>query len=167
MSITVKIKELDSLRIAKALAELENNNNVLKVGWLENSKYPDKKGTNVAYVAAIQEFGSSQKNIPPRPFIRPAVEKNSNKWANEIEKSSKLVLEGKQSIDGMLYGLGNVVRADIQIAITEVKMPELEESTIRNRLRKKKIKAETETLKKPLVDTGLMLATVTQKVEPE
>jgi hypothetical protein len=53
-------------------------NKVGKVGWFEGAKYPD--GTQVAYVATIQEYGYSPKNIPPRPFMRPTIVKYRNTW---------------------------------------------------------------------------------------
>ena len=60
-----------------------------KVGWMEGDKYPD--GESIAYVASIQEFGSEKGKIPPRPFMRPAVIENENKW-RELAKDGAIIV---------------------------------------------------------------------------
>ena len=67
------MKQLD---LSKIKARLENvsdefNGLVAQIGFPSGQHYPD--GTNVAYVAAIQEFGAPAVNIPPRPFMQPTV----------------------------------------------------------------------------------------------
>ena len=61
--------------------------------------------------------------------------------------------------------LGLVVQGDVQFEISSVYEPELKESTIKARLRRKSVKKVTASLTKPLIDTGTMLASVQHKVE--
>lgn len=53
----------------------------LRVGFLENAKYPD--GTPVAQVAAWNNWGTSR--APPRPFFSNMVAKKSPEWPAAIE----------------------------------------------------------------------------------
>ena len=50
----------------------------LRVGFLENAKYPD--GTPVAMVAAIQDYGAPGAGIPPRPFFRNMIADKQREW---------------------------------------------------------------------------------------
>ena len=50
----------------------------VKVGVLENSKYPD--GTPVPLVAFWNEYGT--RTAPPRPFFRDTIEQNKKNWSD-------------------------------------------------------------------------------------
>ena len=52
-------------------------NATLQIGWFD-ARYED--GTPVSTVAMIQEFGAPEKNIPPRPFMRPAKMEHAQEW---------------------------------------------------------------------------------------
>lgn len=54
----------------------------IRVGILEDAKYPD--GTQMAQVAAWNEYGSA--TAPARPFLRPCVNQNHDKWIEQIKK---------------------------------------------------------------------------------
>lgn len=142
--------------IKKMLAELDKKE--IRVGFFENSKYPD--GTPIAYVAAIQEFGYGP--IPPRPFMRPAEEANKGKWLKGIAAGVRGVIAGNVTLDHALEQVGMVAAGDVRKAIKAVTAPPLAESTVRARQRRKKGKKSVS--RKPLVDTGEMLQAVNSAV---
>lgn len=129
-----------------------------KVGWFESAKYED--GTPVAYVATIQEFGAPSQSIPARPFIRPAIKENEKSWSSIAESGARAVLRGVATTGDVMEAIGGKAAADIQNAITQVKTPALKDSTIAARLRKRADGKTVGNLTKPLVDSGLMLASV-------
>lgn len=133
-----------------------------EAGWLESSQYED--GTKAAYVAAIQEYGAPEKNIPPRPFMRPAVEQNRDYLIDGMKQGVKAVLARKASAEDVLSVVGSRMAGDISKAISQVSAPPLKPATIATRARKRASGVVTAGLTKPLVDTGYMLATVTSQV---
>lgn len=90
------------------LAEKISTASSVKVGFLENSQYPD--GTPVAMIAAIQNFGAPSRGIPPRPFFTNMIIAHSDEWGDDIgellvrtdfDAAKALTLEG-QHIEGQL-----------------------------------------------------------------
>lgn len=165
--------------IKKMLAELEKKE--IRVGFFENSKYPD--GTPIAYVAAIQEFGYGP--IPPRPFMRPAEEANKGKWLKGIAAGVRGVIAGQVTLDHALEQVGMVAAGDVRKAIKAVTAPPLSPLTIELRvLRKQGVKVTGKVVggaakdyanhgqsssfssvsSKPLVETGQMLQAVNSAV---
>ena len=79
------------------LFEKVGTSTIVRVGFLEGATYPD--GTSVAEVAFINEYGAPAAGIPPRPFFRNAIAKNSPTWGKlvsaalkQCEMDSKLAL---------------------------------------------------------------------------
>lgn len=141
------IKEL-SLSL-KQLSKAE-----LVVGWVDNSLYDD--GASVAKIAIIQEYGSPNKNIPPRPFMRPAIAENQSKW---VETITKAVVEKGMNTKQALNVLGLQIQGDLQQAIENVVSPSLAPSTMKARI------AKGNTNAKPLIDTSKMIKSVTYYVK--
>lgn len=166
--LELKLKQLESMQT--------------KVGWFESARY--ENGTPVAYVAQIQEKGWGP--IPPRPFMKPAEIKNKEKWQKTAEFSARKIVEGSMSAkDGMTL-LGEVAQGDIIAAITAVTAPPLSPITLMARkfremgkkvtgatigmfarkVKEGKVKAsDLSNNTKPLNDTGVMIATVTNITE--
>lgn len=136
-----------------------------KVGWFSSAVY--EGGPPVAYVATIQEYGYAGKNIPPRPFMRPTVVKYRKKWGVLAGKYAEAIAKGQKTVSDMMEGLGQTARGNIQQTISEVFEPELKKKTVQARKNRKTDKKTVGNLTKPLIDTGLMLATVTNTVENE
>lgn len=145
MSIKAKIINSKNLNLENELKGLIKNKS-LEVGFFEVSKY--ENGVYVASVASFNEYGTSK--IPPRPFFRNAVAKNSNKW-NDI-----LTNELRNSVDVELaYNrVGEVAKGDIVESIMQTNTPPNSPLTIA----KKKSS-------KPLVDTSFMRSSVNYKVK--
>lgn len=153
-------------KISAALSSIPDgfNGKVAKIGWLESAQYPD--GTEVAYVAAIQEFGSPEKGIPPRPFIQPTIDTEQANWLKIMIDGAKQVQDGKIDAEDVLRAVGVQAAGDIRKAIANVTSPALKESTVKARARKYKSgKSEvTKSLTKPLIDSGLMISSCTNSV---
>ncbi len=147
-------KALEAMQ--KALRELERKE--IRVGFFDTAHYPD--GTPVAYVAAIQEFGYGP--IPPRPFMRPAQAKNKEKWLAALSRGAKLSFVGQIDITMVMAQVGMVAAGDVQKAIKAVTAPPLAQSTID--ARQSRLSGKKAASKKPLVDTGQMLQSVTSAV---
>ncbi len=135
-----------------------------RVGFFEKSHYDD--GTPVAYVAAIQEYGYPAGNIPMRPFMRPTVITESDKWSNAAAQGFSLAARGKVPVEVVLEQLGAAAAADVQQTITEVGSPALQPSTIA--ARKSRLAnggaGATDGIEKPLMDTKIMYKAVTYEV---
>lgn len=156
-----------------------------KVGWFETAVYPD--GTPVAYVATIQEFGSPEQGIPPRSFMRPTADEKAQKWKTTFGKAATAAMSGKISAEDAMEQIAGRAAGDVGRAISRLSAPALSNITIELRRRRKKgekitgktvgdaakaansafFKPASKTEAKPLVDTGLMLQTLTSVVEDQ
>ena len=142
-----------------------------RVGFLETAKYDT--GTPVAHVAMIHENGVPEKNIPPRPFMRPTAERCRTKWKNAMTGLAAGVADGSVTLRGALEFLGADAAEDIVESILAVTAPALKEKTVRARMRKM-AKEENENHRglrvvryesKPLQETDVMLESVQYAVE--
>jgi hypothetical protein len=87
-------------------------NQEAKVGFFADQAYPDG-GPPVGYVAAIQEFGSPENGIPPRPFMRPTVEDKKGEWAADITNGMRAVIKGRMTAYDVLDHVGRAAAGDI------------------------------------------------------
>lgn len=161
--MTIKrVKTKEAQRLQVALKNLDGK--VGKVGWVHASMYIDGR-ESVAEVAAQNEFGNPNKNIPARPFMRPTIQAEQNNWNKIIEHGSKQVLKGNQNIGDVLETVGLKAAGDIRKTISKITTPPLSPITIANRLSKRSDKNTIGNLTKPLIDTGVMYGTLTNSVE--
>ena len=139
----------------------------LEVGWFEGAKYD--ADTPVAAVAAQNEYGNEEKNIPPRPFIRPTVASRTRVWKGYITRNSKKVVSGDLTVDQMMETLGLVVAGDIRKTITQIHAPPLSETTLAARRKIRNVTKEeaSEELKKPLVFEAFLMNSVSYAVGDE
>lgn len=146
--------------LAKIAAKLTSAATV-DVGFQSGAKYPD--GTPVAMVAAVNEFGAPSRGQPPRPFFRNAIAKNSAKWAPNIATALRA---NDYDATKALNIVGKEIQEEVQQSIIDLVSPSLAPSTIKakSRGRVKKI-AGVMGPEKPLVDTGVMLRSVTHIVK--
>ena len=156
-------KALDN--IAKALQP-----GTVKIGWFPSARYDDEKSTPVAAVAAQNEYGNPTKNIPARPFIRPAIAHNQKKWQDIGQRGLKAVLAKKSTVTAVLDMIGIAAVGDVQHSISLVYSPPLKRATIEARLARRTHKGrltrnQAAGISKPLIDTGHMQATVSYEVE--
>lgn len=134
-----------------------------EVGWFESAQYED--GKPVAGVMAAQEFGVSGK-IPARPYFRPTAATQKQAWAKTSAEVSKAVIRGQMPPGAVLEALCLKAEADVRQAVINVTSPALKAATVAARKRKAaKGTKFASTIEKPLVASGLALATLTSKVE--
>lgn len=129
-----------SIKICKKQNDFKSSiftNKKLKVGIFESAKYDD--GTPVAQVAFWQEFGTAK--IPMRPFFRNAIAKNARKWGNSVTTA----LIGTNDSEKALKMLGEIMRGDIVLSLTNLNTPPNAPSTIKQK-----------GSSNPLIDTGLL-----------
>ena len=142
----------DNSALKKLSKKLDDaNKKSMAAGFFDSAKY--KKGQSVIDVAIGSEYGSAKQNRPPRPFMRPAIEENSNAWTELVDGGINAVLNGSATVDQVLNGLGLKVSADIKSAIVNGDFEALKAETIKR-------KGQSD----PLRDTGIMLASVTHEV---
>ncbi len=122
----------------------------LKVGFLENATYA-KNGMPVATIALIQEFGAPAAGIPPRPFFRNFIAKNSKGWPGGI--ANQLKLNG-YDVQRSLQITGFVLKGQLQLEIRDLKTPPNAPSTIRRK-----------GFDDPLIETGHMLNSVDFEID--
>lgn len=139
----INIKEVE--KELKKILKKENLKS-LEVGFLESAKYPN--GQSVAKVAYWNNYGIG---MPSRPFFTNAVANNSEKWNNAIK--SILQKQEKINFTAVLDTLGNLIVADIQKSITDIRTPPNSKITI-----------EKKKSSNPLIDTGLMRSSVTYRI---
>lgn len=147
-------------RLRKVSEELEGIE--LRTGWFETTRYED--GTPTAYVAAIHELGDPGSGIPPRPFMRPTIARKEDAWRAFILQEARKIYAGGGSVEELFEKLGLAVAGEIAKSISLVMAPPLKPATIAAKRRKLADRATTGALDKPLVETGLMISSVTHTV---
>lgn len=119
MKITRKAGKIEALKQAvKGLDGMEG-----QVGWFPSAVYED--GAPVAGVAYVQEFGSTKRSIPPRPFMRPAATENAVKWAKTAAGVARQVALGKMPPESMTEALCLVAEGDVKKNIKKLLAPPL------------------------------------------
>ena len=136
-----------------------------KAGWFQTARY--ENGVPVAYIASIHEFGVPSKNIPPRPFMRPTIIAQQKNWRDLMERGAQAILHGTENSHDVMEKIGLQAAGDVAATITQIWSPPLKPATIAARARKRKDKTVTKSLTKPLVDTGILLNTITSVVEED
>lgn len=124
---------MKTIDISKIKARLDGiadgfSNRVVKVGFFEGKGYND--GTPYAYVAAIHEYGSPEAGIPPRPFMRPTVEAQSNAWSKNMQQGMRSVARGELTADEVLERVGRTAAGDIQTRIASNQVAPLSPVTL-------------------------------------
>lgn len=149
-------------RLQKALQEIGGK--VGKIGWFESSTYQD--GTPVAYIAAIHEHGVPEKNIPMRATIRPTIQAQRTRWAKLAQVGFTSVFRGTETSASAMEKVSAKAAADIRKTISQLRTPPLKVETVKARLSgKKQGRVVSLTIAKPLVDSGVLLNTLTHIVE--
>ena len=97
--------------------------------------------------------------------MRPTVAREENNWRRFITQEARKILKGTLSAEDMFEILGGNVAGEIARSISDVVAPELTPATIRAKLRKLADSGTVGSVDKPLVETGLMLDSVTYTVE--
>lgn len=164
--------------LKKKLAEFAKNfsGNQVKVGFLENATYAN--GMSVPEVAAINNFGAPGAGIPARPFFSDMIRDKSSGWA---EKGRRLLRHTNYDGDKALGLFGEGIAGQLRQAIVDTVSPP--NAPVTNVLKQRfpagvyefsdvqKARADvragvTAPAGKPLVWSGIMLASVDSEVGP-
>lgn len=126
-----------------------------RAGWFASSIY-EKGSVPVAYVASIHEFGVPEKNIPPRPFMRPTITEQQKAWFNLGAEGAKAIIAGRYNAQEVMTLIGSKMAADVAKTITRIWTPELKKATVKARARSYASNKGliTESLTKPLIASG-------------
>lgn len=108
-----------------AIAEAVGDGAKLRVGFLENAKYPD--GTPVAMVAAIQDFGAPRAKIPPRPFFRNMIADKQHEWPGAV---AGLLRTNGFDTQAALDQAGFAIGGQLQESIIQTNSPPLSPTTL-------------------------------------
>lgn len=134
------------------LKERAFGGHVVRVGFPAGPTEED--GTPVALVAAVHEFGSTARNIPERSFLRSSVRENIAKYIKINKGNLQRVVNGKIRMRHALELLGQVAAGDVKRTIRNGDFAPLQQATI-----------DRKGSSKPLIDTGMMLQSVTYEVD--
>lgn len=126
-------------------------------GWFNSAVYPD--GTPVAYVAVIQEFGAPEQGIPSRSYQRVTIAERQAGWSVLFAKGIRAALAGRIDPEAVLNGLGLQVAGDMRKTLSQITTPELKESTLRARARRRGVDIDSVN-RDPLRDTNVMVDTL-------
>jgi hypothetical protein len=135
----------------RELARMVAKPATLRVGFLENAKYPD--GTPVAMIAAIQDFGAPGVGIPPRPFFRNMIAAKKDEWPAAI---AALLKAKNLDAEKALLAAGDAIAGQLRQSIIDTNEPPLAPSTVARK-----------GFDKPLIDTGHMLNSVDYEVKTD
>jgi len=163
--MTVRRKGLPA-SYKKAMRALRRNK--IRVGFFPEARYTD--GTQIAYVAAIQEFGYPAGGIPSRAFLRPTIREQKGNWSRQIAGATIAAIEGDIRMEDGLGQVGALAAGDVSQSIANVTSPPLDEDTVEARKNKRANEpadagpGSSSGIRKPLVDTGQMLQAVSWRV---
>jgi hypothetical protein len=150
----------------EAIQQKITGGGVLRVGFLENARYPER--TNARFLAAVgskatptvqppmpvaqaafwNEYGTAR--MPARPFFRTTIARESKDWGDKLGKA---IVATDYNGQAALALLGQSMRDDIESAIAQWSSPGNAPLTVR-------IKG----FDKPLVDSGVMQRSVDYEV---
>ena len=102
----------------KDIADKLKDGAKVRVGFLENARYPD--GKSVAQVAAINNFGAPGAGIPPRPFFSNLVAEKSPGWG---EKLLRLLRHTNYDAKAALELMGAGIAGQLRQAIVDMNEP--------------------------------------------
>lgn len=155
MSVVIRQKDPGWL---KRLLQRYRNDSVLAIGYPASETggiaYPD--GTPVVLVAAVNNFGSSSRGIPARPFMSEGAEPAIAATAPIAEALIPALNAGKATVENILGEMGPFAEAAFKEKITQGPWEPNSEQTI----------AEKGS-SKPLLDTGLLRNSLTHVVRKE
>lgn len=152
--MSVEIKQRDPGWL-KRLLQRYSSDSVLAVGYPASEtggiRYPD--GTPVVLVAAVNNFGSSTRGIPDRPFMSEGAEPAIEATAPIAAALIPALNAGRATVEDILGDMGPFAEAAFKEKITQGPWEPNADSTV----------AEKGS-SSPLIDTGLLRNSLTHVV---
>lgn len=164
MKATITYKEVDRgyEKLKQTLAKISHGQNTVDVGLFGEGKVKEtarsKKSDKVSapelvVIGATHEFGSPQKNIPERSYLRATLEEHKEEVTALFSQSvPELLLKG-QDVKKFLDKIGVWFTGLVQKKIVTGPFEKLNQKTI-----------DAKGSDKPLIDTGRMRQSITYRV---
>lgn len=111
-------------------------------------------GLTYATVLAVNNFGSADGLIPPRPALQPAIEKGGPQYQRLAELMIPKVLSGQMEMRMLLEQMGQLAEGHVKQEITDLRSPPNAASTIANK-----------GSDNPLIDTGALRQSIRYVVD--
>lgn len=129
-----------------------------------------EEGMTNAYLASIHEFGTRDKRVPERSFMRSTFDEKIGEYQRWLDKLAKIFYSNKPfpgggKLEGQLLILGEKFRGDIIKKIKTKIGPPLKEATKRARASKTAKKGGGGLPDTPLWYTGTMVNSISVVVE--
>ena len=115
--------------------------------FAKNGRFVKRAKSNFS---STHYVGAYLITIPPRPFFRTMIAKESPQWGKEL---GKLLIDGRYNARRALDGMGKVIGDQLQASIRNFSDPPNAPSTVRKK-----------GFNKPLIDTSDMLKSVDHEV---
>lgn len=164
----VKVKQsAKNLLLREALGRIAHSSPMQGIGWFRDQIHPESNAPIPEIASLVSEGGVNGRGvrIPPRPFMKLAIEKNGKKWSAALSRLTRAELRKGRAADmeTVLWKVGEIAKEDIVAEIDALTEPPLSPVTIE--IRKKRYQSEGKTfnkasLEKPLIDTGAMVGSI-------
>jgi hypothetical protein len=133
MSVEIKYTDMGLADMLKRLEELRAEDAYVKFGWVEkNAMRADGRLSN-ADVAAINEFGTDDGRVPPRPTLRPSMDEHKSEYVEGLKWLTEGVLYGTRTYRMALNFIGKLAVKNLKAKIRSHVPPPNKESTIRKK----------------------------------
>lgn len=126
--------------------------------------------TTLATIALVLEKGSETMKIPPRPFMEQTRQKaESGRFSQLMGLYYRLVAEGKLKAEKAIKALGNAYEGEMELIFTTGTFERNADITVdggwmRNHVSGKPFKVKGKGSSRPLIDTGHLRQSITNKV---
>jgi phage gpG-like protein len=107
----VKVLHHPDLTLLDKLVDTLKNLNSVRVGV---PKGPEEKGTSLAVIAAVHEFGAPSVGIPERPFLRNTIKANQENYIRLNRINAVKAMRGQMNPRTALMQLGMMAQGDVQ-----------------------------------------------------
>lgn len=175
MSLGVKVTHDFTKQVMASLSAIAREQTTEVLVGIPGSGVDRKDGKKIANaeLGYIHEFGSTVKNIPPRPFLVPGVDSQQEEISVELQNGLVKAIGGNHSqLATSFKRAGTIGRDAVKSFIKAGNFEPLSDVTLRRRLAKRRKKSKKITLEQvrasttPLIDTAEMLNSVTFVVRP-
>lgn len=139
-------RDLGYREILKRLAGVRDS--ATRVGIHEDAE------SDLAVIAATNEYGSEDGRVPERSFLRATVDANQTTYGDELTAAVEAHIDGERLLTDGLDLLGARVAGDVQQFMTDLQEPPNAPSTIARK-----------GSSNPLIDTGRLRSAIRHEKE--
>lgn len=111
-------------------------------------------GSDLAVIAAANEYGTENGHVPERSFLRATVDANQAAYGDELTAAVEAHIDGERPLTDGLDRLGARVAGDVQQFMTDLQEPPNAPATIARK-----------GSSNPLIDTGQLRGAIRHELE--